>query len=102
MSRRSFALGEFFVPSLTRGRPAFACFCRLWGGQTDLVLEAKHLDAFNANFNGKAWSDCVFPRVIHCVEDVLVRFSCGGLCVGGVSCFGSWRVIYTYRSASPG
>lgn len=41
--------------------------------QTDLVLEAKHLDKFNANFNGKSWSDCVFPRVIHCVEDVLVR-----------------------------
>ena len=43
--------------------------------QTDLVLEAKHLDDFNVNFGGKAWSDCVFPRVIHCVEDVLVRAS---------------------------
>lgn len=40
--------------------------------QTDLVLEAKHLNDFNVNFGGKAWSDCVFPRVIHCVEDVLV------------------------------
>ncbi len=48
----------------------------MWYGvmeQTDLVLEAKHLDKFNANFNGKTWTDCVFPRVIHCVEDVLVR-----------------------------
>lgn len=43
------------------------------GAQTDLVLEAKHLNDFNVNFGGKAWSDCVFPRVIHCVEDVLVR-----------------------------
>lgn len=41
--------------------------------QTDLVLEAKHLDLFNANFGGPTWSDCSFPRVVHCVEDVLVR-----------------------------
>lgn len=39
--------------------------------QTDLILEAKHLDAFNANF--KDWDDCRFPRVLHRVEDVLVR-----------------------------
>ncbi|CAN0214381.1 unnamed protein product [Hapterophycus canaliculatus] len=41
--------------------------------QTDLALEAKHLDAFNSNFKSSAWSDCVFPRVVYCVEDVLVR-----------------------------
>ena len=46
------------------------CMCI---GQTDLLLEAKHLDMFNANFAGKAWDDCVFPRVVHAVEDVLVR-----------------------------
>lgn len=41
--------------------------------QTDLVLEAAHLDAFNANFAAKAWDDCRFPRVLFRAEDVLVR-----------------------------
>lgn len=53
--------------------PFLTVFFIIIVGQTDLVLEAKHLDAFNTNFNGKSWSDCVFPRVVHCVEDVLVR-----------------------------
>eukprot|EP00903_Cladosiphon_okamuranus_P010218 g9677.t1 len=53
--------------------PSMEQFSNTMSAQTDLVLEAKHLDDFNANFGGKAWSDCVFPRVIHCVEDVLVE-----------------------------
>lgn len=50
--------------------PPLSCFCL---EQTDLVLEATHLDAFNANFASKAWDDCRFPRVIFRTEDVLVR-----------------------------
>eukprot|EP00752_Nemacystus_decipiens_P002274 g2155.t1 len=53
--------------------PSMEQFSNTMSAQTDLVLEAKHLDEFNANFGGKSWSDCVFPRVIHCVEDVLVE-----------------------------
>lgn len=40
--------------------------------QTNLTLEAAHLDMFNDNFGGRAWRDCGFPRVVHAVEDVLV------------------------------
>lgn len=50
------------------------CVGGICAEQTDLLLEADNLDAFNANFAGKNWEDCVFPRVLHRVEDVLVGF----------------------------
>ncbi|CAN0181351.1 unnamed protein product [Ectocarpus sp. 6 AP-2014] len=53
--------------------PSMEQFSNTMSAQTDLVLEAKHLNEFNLNFNGEAWSDCAFPTVIHCVEDVLVE-----------------------------
>ncbi|CAM9824375.1 unnamed protein product [Pylaiella littoralis] len=53
--------------------PSMEQFSNTMSAQTDLVLEAKHLDLFNANFGGPTWSDCSFPRVVHCVEDVLVE-----------------------------
>lgn len=52
------------------------CVGRIRLEQTDLLLEADNLDEFNANFAGKSWEDCVFPRVLHRVEDVLVGFLC--------------------------
>ncbi|CAM9525132.1 unnamed protein product [Ectocarpus fasciculatus] len=53
--------------------PSMEQFSNTMSAQTDLVLEAKHLEEFNLNFNGEAWSDCGFPTVVHCVEDVLVE-----------------------------
>eukprot|EP00904_Undaria_pinnatifida_P013619 jgi/Undpi1/9388/HiC_scaffold_27.g11846.m2 len=53
--------------------PSMEQFSHTMTAQTDLLLEADNLDAFNANFAGKGWEDCVFPRVLHRVEDVLVE-----------------------------
>ncbi|CAM9266582.1 unnamed protein product [Laminaria digitata] len=53
--------------------PSMEQFSHTMTAQTDLLLEADNLDAFNQNFAGRGWEDCVFPRVLHRVEDVLVE-----------------------------